>query len=116
VHVTIELSKPRPGYKPGLDTPELKDQRNPRCYGLPNPKVPFPQYQTLDGTQDDQWWSGGAGRSLSDVLIKPGTSTDNDSLIKSLIGPAMGTPASNVSDLASLLYAPAADGMVVTVK
>jgi phospholipid/cholesterol/gamma-HCH transport system substrate-binding protein len=116
VHVTIELSKPRPGYKPGLDSPELKDQRNPRCYGLPKPQVPFPQYQELDGTQDDQWWSGGAGRSLSGFLIKPGSSTDNDSMLKSLMGPAMGTPADQVSDLASLLYAPAASGMMVTVK
>jgi virulence factor Mce-like protein len=116
VHVTIELSKARPGYKPGLDLPEVKDQRNPRCYGLPNPTVPFPQYQELDGTQDDQWWAGGAGRSLSSVLIKPGTSTDNDSLIKSLLGPAMGTSADRVSDIASLLYAPAASGMMVTVK
>ncbi len=116
VHVTIELTKPRPGYKPGLDAPELKDQRNARCYGLPHPQVPFPAYQELDGTQDDQWWAGGAGRSLSDVLIKPGSSTDNDALIKSLIGPAMGTQSSNVSDIASLLYAPAADGMMVTVK
>ncbi|GAB2812661.1 MCE family protein [Actinoallomurus bryophytorum] len=116
VHVTIELSKPRPAFKPGLDTPSFKDQRNPRCYGLPNPKVPFPQYQTLDGTEDDKWWSGGAGRSLSDVLIKPGTSTDDDAMLKSLMGPAMGTPANQVSDIASLLYAPAASGMMVTVK
>lgn len=115
VHVTIELSKPRPAYKPGLDNPEVNDQRNPRCYGVPGPKVPFPQYQTLDGTEDDQWWSGGAGRSLSSVLIKPGTSTD-DSMLKSLMGPAMGTPADQVSDLASLLYAPAAGGMMVTVR
>jgi phospholipid/cholesterol/gamma-HCH transport system substrate-binding protein len=115
VHVTIELSKPRPAFKPGLDLPQFKDQRNARCYGLPNPKVPFPQYQTLDGTEDDKWWAG-AGRSLSDVLIKPGASTDDDSMLKSLMGPAMGTPANQVSDLASLLYAPAASGMMVTVK
>jgi phospholipid/cholesterol/gamma-HCH transport system substrate-binding protein len=115
VHVTIELSKARPAYKPGLDLPENKDQRNARCYGIPNPKVPFPQYQTLDGTEDDKWWAG-AGRSLSDVLIKPGASTDDDSMLKSLMGPAMGTPANQVSDLASLLYAPAASGMMVTVK
>jgi phospholipid/cholesterol/gamma-HCH transport system substrate-binding protein len=115
VHVTIELSKPRPAFKPGLDTPSFKDQRNPRCYGLPNPKVPFPQYQTLDGTEDDKWWAG-AGRSLSDVLIKPGSSTDDDTMLKSLMGPAMGTPANQVSDIASLLYAPAASGMMVTVK
>ncbi len=114
VHVTIELSKPRPAYKPGLDTPANKDQRDPRCYGVPNPKVPFPQYQTLDGTEDDKWWAG-AGRSLSSVLIKPGASSD-DSLLKSLMGPAMGTPSNQVSDLAALLYAPAVRGMLVTVR
>ncbi|GAA4483327.1 MCE family protein [Actinoallomurus oryzae] len=116
VHVTLELSKPRPAYKPVLDAPENKDQRNARCYGVPNPKVPFPQYQTLDGTQDDTWWKGPAGRSLSSVLIKPGSSTDDDSMLKSLMAPAMGTSANQVSDLASLLYAPAASGMVVTLK
>ncbi|GLY91256.1 MCE family protein [Actinoallomurus iriomotensis] len=115
VHVTLELSKPRPAYKPILDTPENKDQRNARCYGIPNPKVPFPQYQTLDGTEDDTWWKGPAGRSLSSVLIKPGAA-DDDTMLKSLMAPAMGTSANQVSDLASLLYAPAASGMVVTVK
>ncbi|GAA4621317.1 MCE family protein [Actinoallomurus vinaceus] len=116
VHVTLELVKPRPGYKPGLDKPAFNDHRNPRCYGLPNPKVPFPQYQLLDGTEDDQWWAGGAGRSLSSVLVKPGSSADDDTLLKGLLGPAMGTRADQVSDLASLLYKPAANGMVVTVK
>jgi phospholipid/cholesterol/gamma-HCH transport system substrate-binding protein len=116
VHVTLELVKPRPGYKPGLDKPAFNDHRNPRCYGLPNPKVPFPQYQVLDGTEDDQWWAGGAGRSLSSVLVKPGSSADDDTLLKGLLGPAMGTRADQVSDLASLLYKPAANGMVVTVK
>lgn len=116
VHVTIELSKPRPAYKPGLDAPQVKDQRNPRCYGVPNPKVPFPQYQTLDGTEDDTWWKGPAARSLSSILIKPGTSTDDDSMLKSLMAPAMGTQANQVSDIASLLYSPAASGMMVTVK
>jgi phospholipid/cholesterol/gamma-HCH transport system substrate-binding protein len=116
VHVTIELSKPRPAYKPGLDTPEVKDQRNPRCYGIPDPKVPFPQYQTLDGTEDDTWWQGPAARSLSSILIEPGTSTDDDAMLKSLMAPAMGTQANQVSDLASLLYAPAVGGMMVTVK
>jgi phospholipid/cholesterol/gamma-HCH transport system substrate-binding protein len=116
VHVTLELVKPRPGYKPGLDTPAFNDHRNPRCYGLPNPKVPFPQYQLLDGTEDDRWWAGGAGRSLSSVLVKPGTSTDDDALLKGLMGSAMGIRGDQVSDLAALLYRPAASGMVVTVR
>ena len=83
---------------------------------MPNPKVPFPQYQTLDGTEDDTWWKGPAGRALSNVLIKPGTPTDDDAMLKSLMAPAMGTQADQVSDIASLLYAPAASGMMVTVK
>jgi phospholipid/cholesterol/gamma-HCH transport system substrate-binding protein len=119
VHVTLELVKPRPGYKPGLDNPENSDHRNPRCYGLPNPPSPFPQYQLLDGTEDDQWWAGGstsAGRGLSSVLVKPTSDSANDQMIKDLLGPALGTQSSNVSDLAEMLYAPAASGMVVNVK
>jgi hypothetical protein len=48
--------------------------------------------------------------------MRPGTSTDNNELMKSLIGPAMGTSSGQVSDIASMLYAPAASGMMVTVK
>jgi hypothetical protein len=50
------------------------------------------------------------------VLIKPGTSADDDAMLKSLMAPAMGTQADQVSDIASLLYAPATSGMMVTVK
>lgn len=113
VHVTVELGKPRPGYKAGVDNPRFADHRDPRCYGLPNPKVPFPGFQLLDGTQDDQF---AKGRSLAGILMRPGTSTDNNALMKSLIGPAMGTSPGQVSDIASMLYAPAASGMMVTVK
>lgn len=55
-NLTIEIVKPRPAYKNPLDLPEAKDYRNPRCYNLPNPKVPFPDYMAFDGTQDDLWW------------------------------------------------------------
>lgn len=116
VHVTLELVKASPAYKPGLDAPKLTDQRGPRCYGLPNPRSPFPQYQLLDGTQDDQWGLGAKGRALSGILLRPGAQTDDNALLKSLIGPAMGTSPAQVSDLASLLYAPAASGMTVTVR
>jgi hypothetical protein len=37
-------------------------------------------------------------------------------MLKSLMAPAMGTSAGQVSDLATLLYAPAASGMMVTVR
>ncbi|MQY06175.1 MCE family protein [Actinomadura macrotermitis] len=61
-NLTIEIVKPRPAYKAPLDLPEAKDQRGPRCYNLPNPKVPFPDYLALDGTEDDLWWKNPHGK------------------------------------------------------
>ncbi|MGK5553513.1 MCE family protein [Actinomadura kijaniata] len=55
-NLTIEIVKPRPAYKYPLDLPEAKDKRGPRCYNLPNPRVPFPDYLARDGTEDDLWW------------------------------------------------------------
>ena len=84
-NLTIEIVKPRPGYKNPLDLPEVKDQRNPRCYGLPNPKVPFPDYLALDGTEDDLWWktptrrtrprAAAAGRCPT-IFVDPGSMTE----------------------------------------
>ncbi|SFO07604.1 phospholipid/cholesterol/gamma-HCH transport system substrate-binding protein [Actinomadura madurae] len=122
-NLTVEIVKPRPGYKYPLDKPEARDQRNPRCYGLPNPKVPSPDYLALDGTQDDLWWKnpddpngGGRGRALSNVFVDPGSMSEKEK-IKSVLGPATRTPADQLSDVAALMFGPLlADGSVVTVK
>jgi phospholipid/cholesterol/gamma-HCH transport system substrate-binding protein len=66
VNLTVEIVKPRPAYKK-IDLPEVKDYRKPRCYGLPNPKVPFPDYVTLDGTEDDQWWKDAGNSGVPDT-------------------------------------------------
>ncbi|TDD94465.1 MCE family protein [Actinomadura rubrisoli] len=123
-NLTIEIVKPRPAYKYPLDLPEAKDQRNPRCYGLPNPKVPFPDYLALDGTQDDLWWKnpddpngggGNRGRALSNVFVDPGSMSEKEK-IKNVVGPMTRTPAGQVSDVAQLLFSPVLQGSVVTVK
>ncbi|GAA4234071.1 MCE family protein [Actinomadura meridiana] len=122
--LTVEIVKPRPGYKYPLDLPEAKDQRNPRCYGLPNPKSPFPDYLALDGTQDDLWWKnpdspvggGGRGRALSSVFVDPGAMSEQEK-IKNVIGPLTRTPADEVSDVSTLLFGPLlGDGSVVTIR
>jgi phospholipid/cholesterol/gamma-HCH transport system substrate-binding protein len=111
LHATVEIVKPRPAYKPGLDDPQYADHRGPRCYGLPNPKTPFPQYQMLDGTQDDQWYQGtGLAPGPSDA------SAQNKNLLDTAIGPATGTPSSKVPDISNMLFGPLADGRVVNVK
>jgi phospholipid/cholesterol/gamma-HCH transport system substrate-binding protein len=124
-NLTIEIVKPRPGYKNPLDRPEAKDQRNPRCYGLPNPKKPFPDYLALDGTQDDLWWKnpddpngGGAGRgrALSNVFVDTGSLTPEQQ-VKSVLGPMTRTPADELSDVSQLMFGPLlGDGSVVTIK
>ncbi|MFF5258931.1 MCE family protein [Actinomadura viridis] len=127
-NLTVEIVKPRPAYKYPLDMPEAKDQRNPRCYNLPNPKVPFPDYLALDGTQDDLWWknpddpnapgphAGGRGRALSGVFVDPGTGMSERDKIKNVVGPMTRTPAGEVSDVAELLFGPLLQGSVVNVQ
>lgn len=112
LHATIELAKPRPPFKPGLDDPQYLDHRGPRCYGLPNPKVPFPQYQMLDGTQDDKWY----GRSPSAALTANDSRRQNQQLLDSALGPALRTRSDQVPDIANMMFGPLADGQVVTVK
>lgn len=125
-NVTIEIVKPRPAYKNPLDRPEVRDHRNPRCYNLPNPKTPFPDYLALDGTQDDLWWKdpdpadapaqGSRGRAASGVFVDPGTEMSDTEKIKSVVGPMLRTPADEVSDVSALLFGPLVQGSVVTIE
>lgn len=112
LHATIELTKSRPAYKNGLDDPQYLDHRGPRCYGLPDPKVPFPQYQMLDGTQDDKWY----GRSPSAALTANDFRRQNQQLLDSALGPVLRTRSGQVPDIANLMFGPLADGRVVTVR
>ncbi|WP_051468049.1 MCE family protein [Actinomadura oligospora] len=121
-NLTIEIVKPRPAYKYPLDLPEAKDRRGPRCYNLPNPKVPFPDYLARDGTEDDLWWknpdpanAGGRGRAVSDVFVDPGAMSEKDK-IKSIVGPATRTPADQVTDAVQLWWGPLMQGSVVNVR
>jgi phospholipid/cholesterol/gamma-HCH transport system substrate-binding protein len=129
-NLTIEIVKPRPAYKYPLDLPEAKDHRGPRCYGLPNPEVPFPDWLALDGTQDDLWWKnpddpndqnphgtgGTRGRAMSGVFVDPGTGMTEREKIKNVVGPMIRTPADQVPDAAELLYGPLLEGAVVNVR
>ena len=131
-NLTVEIVKPRPAYKYPLDLPELKDHRGPRCYNLPNPKVPFPDWLALDGTEDDLWWlaphdpddqnphgrqtAGGRGRAASGVFIDPGPGMSERDKIKNVVGPMTRTPAAEVSDVAQLLFGPLLEGSVVNVQ
>lgn len=136
VHVTIELVKPRPAYKPRLDTPRYGDHRKPRCYGLPDPKKPFPEHQVLDGTEDNDWRADrpltpplpelplagsptdgapAVGRPVSGVFVDTagGSLAEDQEMLKGLMAPMLQTPAEQVPDIATLLFGPVTHGTVV---
>ncbi len=130
-NLTIEIVKPRPPYKNPLELPEVKDFRGPRCYNLPNPKVPFPDYLALDGTEDNLWWknphgrddpinhptsAGARNRETPNVFVDPGTQMSEKEKIRNLVGPLTRTHADEVTDTAVLLFGPLVQGSVVTVK
>jgi phospholipid/cholesterol/gamma-HCH transport system substrate-binding protein len=138
IRLTIEIVKPQPAYKNPLDLPEYRDRRGPRCYGLPNPKVPSPSYTVLDGTQDDTWWKApvtpagpgtpalpplpdlpglpaSRGRATSSVMVQPGSGMSETAAVKNVVAPVLRTPADEISDVAALLFGPLLQGSVVTV-
>jgi phospholipid/cholesterol/gamma-HCH transport system substrate-binding protein len=87
LNVTLEIVKGRPPYQAGLDNPQYADHRGPACYGLPNdPPVPFPEYQVLDGTQNDKWYNGKSPSPSSSGSSGLGSSPVSPSSASSLTG------------------------------
>lgn len=120
LHISMEIIKARPPYDPGADAPDWVDKRGPGCYGLPNPKIPYPGNRFDDGTQDDSYNNSGNGRALSKALLDPsakvtGTAAEKRT-IGALVGPVMGERASDVPDIATLLFGPMARGTKVSVS
>ncbi|MBO0828055.1 MAG: MCE family protein [Streptosporangiales bacterium] len=120
LHITMEVIKARPPYQPGVDAPQWTDKRGPGCYGLPNPKIPYPGNRFDDGTQDDAYNNSGSGRALSKALLDPsakvtGTAAEKHA-VGALVGPVMGERASDVPDVATLLFGPMARGTEVSVS
>lgn len=120
LHITMEIVKARPSYKPGADAPEYNDTRGPGCYGLPDPKVPYPGNSFADGTEDDAYNTGGTGTGLPGTPTNPsarvtGTSGERR-VINPLVAPVLHTKPDNVPDVATLLFGPMARGTEVSVN
>lgn len=125
LHITMEIVKARPAYKPGVDAPEWTDHGFRGCRGLPNPHVPYQPKQRYfqDGTQDDAYNSGGSGSPSASPLGAPlenpsarvtGTSAEQH-VIGSLVAPVLHTTPNKVPDVATLLFGPMARGTEVSV-
>jgi hypothetical protein len=124
LHITLELVPQREGYNAATDRTQFKDDRGPRCYGLPDP--PFAEdINFQDGFRDDlgpdtterpEQSSEQSGPSLpasSDPARALAAPDVQRSMVDAVVAPLMGVPMDEVPDLAQLLFGPVARGTVV---
>jgi virulence factor Mce-like protein len=121
LHITLELVPQRSGYNPATDKPQFKDDRGPRCYGLPDP--PFAEdINFQDGFRDDlgpdttkapEQSSGPSNSPASDPARALAAPDVQRSMVDAVVAPLMGVPMDEVPDLAQLLFGPVARGTVV---
>ena len=106
------MTRARSAYKPG-DEPQFNDKSGPSCRGLPNPAVPQAPIHLKDGTS-----CGASGDVIPSFLSDPSSgyagSAEEQQVVDSLAAPVMGVDASNVPDLATLLFGPMARGTLVS--
>jgi phospholipid/cholesterol/gamma-HCH transport system substrate-binding protein len=121
LNITLEVVPQRGPYVKG-EEPKFEEKSGPNCRGLPKPPYsqshPDPSVQLRDGSKGPQGGSPStSGRSLPSMLVDPtsgyaGTAAER-AIVNALLAPTMGMPASQVPDLATLLYGPMARGTVV---
>jgi virulence factor Mce-like protein len=114
LHITLEVTKDNGNYSPG-EEPKFRDDRGPRCYGLPHPQVPAPDANFQDGYRDSQ--SGTTNPPPAAIVANPasylaGTTTQRGAL-DAVVAPVLNVPYDGVPDIAELLFGPLARGATV---
>ena len=129
-HINLKTIPKQPrGYTAG-DRPVYGADNGPTCAGLPNPPVPYGAggrtFPNLNdgannlGKGDNQRTATGFGQvsGSQPSSLSAGVSGDaqQQALINSLAAPALGVPASQMSDVATLLFTPVMTGSEVSVQ
>lgn len=120
LHITLETVKNQGKYVPGNEPlyPSEASVRQPHCFGLPNPQVPFPGVSFPDGASPD-----GAPYNPPQGLGTADRSAYNASgvgspaerqLVSTLISGSFGNNPAQVPPIAELLAAPMLRGSQVT--
>ncbi len=121
LHINLETLPNQPRSYTPADRPRNGDKRGPNCETLPNPA--WTQSNPWQGTPDiDDGVDSPTGKGTQRVA--PGFadgygyvgSAQESSILKSMLGPALGLPADHVEDLAVLLVAPLARGAEVSLR
>lgn len=123
LHITLEVVRDNGPYVKNMDEPQFNERRGPNCWGLPNPPVPYPGGVIYDGYDYGAARSpipglpSAQGRAVSAGLTSAemgyaGTASEQQ-MIELLLAPAMGRPAAEVPEVATLLFGPMARGTAV---
>ena len=132
-HITLKTIPSQPRAYTAADKPVYGANNAPNCASLPNPPVPYypkaGEFPNLNdgvnnlGKGDNQRTATGFGRRQQSAQPTPqqgglttGTSgtPSQKALINSLMAPSIGVPVDQMSDLASILFAPSLSGMEVS--
>jgi phospholipid/cholesterol/gamma-HCH transport system substrate-binding protein len=128
-HINLKLLPKQPRGYTAADRQVFGADNAPNCAGLPNPPIPYypaRQFPNLNdgvdlgaqGKGDNQRTATGfATKSSTGPGLSAGMSgtSSQKKLINSLIAPSLGVPADQMSDVATLLLAPAMTGTEVSV-
>jgi phospholipid/cholesterol/gamma-HCH transport system substrate-binding protein len=121
LHIVLETLPNQPRGYNASDVPRLGEDRGPSCLNLPN--APWTQDNPLRHQPDfDDGVDTPLGKGTSRVAPAYGGgsgyvgSSDEASVLKSLLGPGLGATADAVPDLGVLLVGPMARGAEVTLR
>ncbi|MCW2615903.1 MAG: hypothetical protein JWN08_2897 [Frankiales bacterium] len=112
LHITLEVAGDQDGYVPGQE-PRYGEDRGPACYGLPAPKGQAPDLNFQDGYRDDAGPDTTQGAQSSAASDPARALFGERAVMGSVLAPVLGVPASEVPDLAYLLFGPMARGTQV---
>ena len=124
-HITLKTIPSQPRAYTAADKPVYGANNAPSCAHLPNPPIPYypkaGQFPNLNdgasglGKGDNQRAATGFAQRPSSGLTTGTSGTPSQkALINSLMAPSVGVPVDQMSDLASILFAPTLAGMEVS--
>lgn len=129
-HINLKVLPRQPRGYNNADRQVYGADNAPNCAGLPNPPIPYYPARNLpdlnDGVNDKSLGKNGGQRAApgfaarssaqgSHLSVGPSGTASQKALINSLTAPLLDLPVDEMSDLASLLYAPAMAGTEVSV-
>jgi phospholipid/cholesterol/gamma-HCH transport system substrate-binding protein len=124
MRITLEITRDNGKYIPGRDEPVYGAHNGPQCWNLPNPPIPAPEFPINDGYDYGGSRPGpakvpvgnpGSGPVSGPSMGSAGTSEEQN-LLRPIIGAATGAPPVEVPDIAVILWGPLLRGVVVNAK